>query len=94
MSVFTDAADLIKERGWHRGTYEYNTVCLMDAILTASNGAPNTHLLYNRIDTYILDHYNARGTTWNDTIAESVDDVYAMLQELDSELESNPNSLD
>jgi hypothetical protein len=97
--ILTKAADVIDERGWHRGAYENHVdggVCVMGAMCVAVGLPPNAIALAG--DSRTLGDVHAAAdrlerwlgiqviTEWNDESAEDIGEVTKALRECAAEL--------
>lgn len=91
-TVWAKAKAEIQHRGWHKGWfYDQNDpkaiapVCLGGAICVVTTGDPVADMDH-RADaalTKLMDRLGMQVAPWNDAPERTLDDVYALLDELD-----------
>lgn len=91
--ILNKAADVIAERGWHRGAYENphdGGVCAMGAMCVAAGLPPRAIAISCEAEAlddvfeaerHLRRFLGAGVTEWNDEIAENPDEVAAALRE-------------
>lgn len=96
MSIFSDAADVIRERGWAQDVFEESGgVCVWGALRVACHGHTDNCVFptdTNHCGGAFMKASNAVGQNfvsglpdWNDANDRTLDDVLRLLKELDEE---------